>query len=38
MESKIILIITFLFGDLLEIGLSIPLVMEKVPPNYLIWA
>jgi uncharacterized membrane protein len=35
MEPKIILIITFLFVGLLEIGLSIPLIMEKVPPNYL---
>ncbi|MEW6103794.1 MAG: SdpI family protein [bacterium] len=35
MESKISLIISFLFVGLLEIGLSIPLILEKVPPNYL---
>ena len=35
MEDKIILIIAFLFSGLLEIGLSIPLILNKIRPNYL---
>ena len=34
MERELIIIIAFLFTGLLEIVISIPLIFEKIPPNY----
>lgn len=35
MEDEIIIALTFLLTGTLEIVISIPLILEKIPPNYL---